>query len=255
MKRIYYPVQKVIGLLILVLVFSCTRREDPHARMEYKITGTITNFVIKKESNFLRFYIRIIPDTLQALIIEGEKEHLNKLQINSRNGTLRIADENPWSISSGFRNSITFYWHVPPELALKISADGTPISIESSDTIYNPNLSIRSAKSFGDINLVVSNTTCSITQSSGAAGVAVKGNTMKLIVTCNGAGPMDLLDLKAEQVQVSTEGQNDIYLHAEKELKALIENIGNVYYSGEPEEILRNGNGPGKLISVEQSKY
>ena len=56
-----------------------------------------------------------------------------------------------------------------------------------------------------------------------------------------------LQDLKNDSCLVDHRGIGDVYVNTKEWFKVSIDNIGNVYYSGNP-EVLSYVNGSGKLI-------
>lgn len=245
---------RIFTSLILMAYFaaSCTEWNATSEQVvkEVETPDTITKVSITKNSNFLRFQVHLIPDTIHAFFLEGDTKSVNGVVAETDGRMLVLEDENAWRLAEGFHNTLHFKWHIPPGTSFNLRVDGTPINISSADTLRNPSLAISSSKSFGTINLLVANNRCAISQSSGSADFTVKGRTQKLSVTCNGSGPMFMDKLVADAVSVATEGQNDVYIHCKKQLKATINNIGNVYYAGNPGEITEKGDGPGKLIAI-----
>jgi len=239
-------------VLIVCLIVSCTDGNLRSAHIEKKVetTDTITRVSITKKSNFLRFHVHLIPDTFHAFFLEGEKIHVESMEVQTDNNKLTLIDHNSWSISGGFHEMVHFNWHIPPDKSFTLHINGSPINISSADTLRNPSFVIASSKSFGTIDVLVANNRCAISQNSGSADFIVKGRTGRLSLTSNGSGPMRMNELIAEEVHVSTEGRNDVYIYCEKQLNATINNIGNVYYAGNPGDINVNGSGPGQLIAI-----
>ena len=63
-------------------------------------------------------------------------------------------------------------------------------------------------------------------------------------------GLIDNRNLKSEMVYATTKSSNNLYLNANRNLTASIENIGNIYYSGSPIISLQQS-GSGQLIKLE----
>jgi len=61
-------------------------------------------------------------------------------------------------------------------------------------------------------------------------------------------GLYDARDMKTGYTFITSRGSNDCYVRASNGLDATITSIGNIYYSGDPENIKVNITGTGKLI-------
>jgi hypothetical protein len=78
--------------------------------------------------------------------------------------------------------------------------------------------------------------------------VALKGFCEISYLYAAGFGRIDNRGLVSKFVYVNNKSSNDLYLQVTTELGATIENIGNIYYSGNPSVVNLNQIGTGKLI-------
>jgi hypothetical protein len=85
----------------------------------------------------------------------------------------------------------------------------------------------------------------------GTADVILKGFCEISYLYSAGFGLIDNRDLVSKFVYVNNKSSNDLYLQATTELGATIENIGNIYYSGNPPVVNFKQIGTGKLIKLD----
>jgi hypothetical protein len=85
----------------------------------------------------------------------------------------------------------------------------------------------------------------------GTADLKVSGTSGVTFLSSKGLGPVDCLDLSSRLAYVYTLSPNDCYINVIDVLDVTIENIGNVYYKGNPFDIDVNLPGSGKLIKLE----
>lgn len=85
----------------------------------------------------------------------------------------------------------------------------------------------------------------------GTADIRLNGEVDVCYVYGDGFGRIDNRDLVVSQVYVTNRSSNDIFLQATLRLGATIENIGNIYYRGDPPEIELQRTGSGQLIRMD----
>ncbi|MCF6170773.1 MAG: DUF2807 domain-containing protein [Bacteroidales bacterium] len=90
---------------------------------------------------------------------------------------------------------------------------------------------------------------CNLTY--GTADIVLKGNCDIAYYFAAGFGRIDNRDLSSKFVYVNNKSSNDLFLQATVELGATIENIGNIYYAGNPPAVFLDKIGDGDLIKLE----
>ena len=85
----------------------------------------------------------------------------------------------------------------------------------------------------------------------GVVSVLVSGFSQVNYISNKGYGPIDARDLLTKYSYLSTMSPNDCFIWAVNEIGVTIDNIGNVYYKGDPPVINRQLNGSGQLIRMD----
>lgn len=81
----------------------------------------------------------------------------------------------------------------------------------------------------------------------GSSDIKITGRTATLTADLNGAGDLEAFGLRAETVLVTSRGAGDATVHADKEIKAVLDGAGDVTYLGSPDRVIQKGNGIGDL--------
>ena len=85
----------------------------------------------------------------------------------------------------------------------------------------------------------------------GTVDVFAYGISNVTFLSSKGFGPVNCLDLISTYFYMRTISPNDCYIYVSYELGAEIDNIGNVYYKGNPWFISCNQSSSGKLIKLD----
>ena len=81
----------------------------------------------------------------------------------------------------------------------------------------------------------------------GASKFRASGDTSKLDITLNGAGLVDARELRAERVNVVTNGAGTVTVRASDSLDATVNGVGTIDYYGDPKAVNPKVNGIGKI--------
>jgi hypothetical protein len=85
----------------------------------------------------------------------------------------------------------------------------------------------------------------------GVTSLNLSGESVVSYISNKGYGPVDALNLNTEFTFMSTSSPNDCFVMVHNELGVTINNIGNVYYKGNPGIINQSLSSSGKLIRLE----
>lgn len=121
-------------------------------------------------------------------------------------------------------------------------------NIISLDTIRSPVLKIHLWGGCGDIDLLVNIGDGTFIQHLGTATLVLKGKCNVSNVYAGDFGLLQLKELRTGYTFVISNSSNDCYVNARHQLSATINSIGNIYYSGNPAEIVSDIKGAGRLI-------
>jgi hypothetical protein len=83
------------------------------------------------------------------------------------------------------------------------------------------------------------------------ATVSLSGISQVSYISNKGYGPVNALGLWTNYTFLGTYSPNDCYVYVEGEIGATINNIGNVYYKGNPPVVNQDLTSSGKLIPIE----
>ncbi len=122
--------------------------------------------------------------------------------------------------------------------------------ITNSDTLFARELYIESDGSAGHIDLCIYAYTSYVYMHAGYTDATISGFSGVSYLSSGSQGSIDALHLRTGYTYLLNKGVSDIYLWAEKELKAQIDYLGDVYFKGSPYRIHKSGKGEGQLIKL-----
>jgi hypothetical protein len=82
----------------------------------------------------------------------------------------------------------------------------------------------------------------------GSGDIKASGKTGEFVASIEGTVDLNAKNLKSEKVRISVTGASDSSVYASKKLQADISGVGDIYYYGDPEEIIEDISGVGELI-------
>jgi hypothetical protein len=85
----------------------------------------------------------------------------------------------------------------------------------------------------------------------GVVSIVMSGNSQVSYLSNKGYGPVDAQGLFTKYSYLNTLSPNDCIIWAENEIGVTIDNIGNVYYKGDPAVINKQLNSSGRLIRLD----
>ncbi len=86
---------------------------------------------------------------------------------------------------------------------------------------------------------------------SGAGLIDLEGYAYSQIIHLSGAGALEAEKLESRYTEIHISGVGNAKVNARKELNATITGMGNVEYYGDPDEVIRNITGLGKVERAE----
>jgi len=86
---------------------------------------------------------------------------------------------------------------------------------------------------------------------SGAGIVSLAGEVQEQELQLTGAGKLEAFDLVSEVCDISVGGLGSAEIYVTEKLNAKIEGVGSINYAGDPEDIVTEINGLGKIKPVE----
>jgi hypothetical protein len=217
-------------------------------------TGTI----IKEERQVGQFEAVVLKDNINLvliqsnsnrLVVEGGKNLMRKIVTEVENDSvLTIRNDNRCNWVRNYDKPITVFLEFRQLESLEYRSIGDVIN---EDTLWLDSLHLDVREGAGKIKLTVNTPLVYCNLHYGTADIVMEGNANLGYFFGDGFGRIDNRDFLVSQVFVTNRSSNDMYLHAELRLGATIENIGNIYYRGNPPDLGLNRVGAGQLIKID----
>jgi hypothetical protein len=174
------------------------------------------------------------------LEVEGDADDLDDLITEVRNKTLYIKyRRGGWNIR---RNRVTIHLMTPELSEISLSGSGKVIS---RNRLNSDHLEIKVSGS-GKMTLEVSadDLEASI---SGSGNMEVSGTADQVELTISGSGNLEAEELRVDRYDVRISGSGRSRIYVGDELNAKISGSGSVYYTGDPDKVISNVSGSGRV--------
>jgi hypothetical protein len=125
-------------------------------------------------------------------------------------------------------------------------------NIISTNTIVSDSLNIAVWDGSGLIDMDIQTVNSVLSLHYGTVDFYIHGYTQVNYIYAASYGPFHCLDLVSTFCFMNNRGSNDCFVNCTKVLEVEIENIGNIYYKGDPEFIKSKITGTGQLIKLEE---
>jgi hypothetical protein len=166
----------------------------------------------------------------------------------SENGQLEIRNDNSCNWVRSFETPIDVYLDFVKLDSIEYRSIG---DLTNEGTLFLDTLKIDVLEGAGRIEMNVNARVIFCSLPGGTADIVLKGNCEISYLYAAGFGLIDNRGLLSKFVYVNNKSSNNLYLQATVELGATIENIGDIYYSGNPPAVELNQIGTGKLIKLD----
>lgn len=245
--------QRVWKLIIIISVFfpSCEKSPIPDC---FKNTGPVVmeeRGVDEFNSILLRHNINLHlrQASTNKIKVEAGQNLMNKIKtIVNENGQLEIRNDNACNWVRSYDIPIDVYLDFVKLDSIEYRSIGDLTSI---NTLVLDSLRLDVLEGAGRISFEVDVSVLYCGFAYGTADIFLSGNCEISYVYSAAYGLIDNRDLKSKFVYANNKSSNDMFLQATTELAVTIENIGNVYYTGNPPTVSFNQIGSGKLINLE----
>ncbi len=243
-----------IWILLLVLAGLLLSCEKSPLSDCFNSTGPITT-VEREVDNFNSILLRhnVNLHLRQAgknkITVKAGSNLMKKIRTEvNENGQLEIRNDNSCNWVRSFEIPIDVYLDFVKLDSIEYRSVGDLLSEE---TLFLDTLKLDVLEGAGKIELQLNARIIYCGMPNGTADVVLKGFCQISYLYTTGLGRIDNRGLHSKYVYVNNKSSNDVYLQATVELGATIENIGNIYYSGNPPVINLNQIGTGKLIKLD----
>ncbi|HHZ65174.1 MAG TPA: DUF2807 domain-containing protein [Flavobacteriales bacterium] len=237
------------SLLLIIVVtsgFSCNKesawdcvKTTGSIEREIRVVDDFTQIQLNQGINLI-----LTQSSAKSLVLEAGKNLLGKITTIVDQGTLVIKNNNSCNWTRSYKKDINIYLNVDQLGTVTHNGYG---KITSTNTITSSSWRV-DVIGDGDVELDIDATyfysgiygsgTLALTGTIGDYGLWVSGNAW---VRCE--------TLNADSVFVTSGSSGDSYVKALYKFKGVISNIGNIYYSGNPSDVILEATGSGQFIS------
>lgn len=212
-------------------------------KKQERIVGDFTNIWLEDNVNII-----LTPDTIDKITIEAGENLMELIHTEIKDNYLYITNENRCNWVRRFDISINAYISLKKLDTICYWGSG---NISCTDTLKNNLFQIDVHDGSGTVDLTIDTEESRLKIHTGPPTLNIKGRTKNSIVYQFGTGMIDARNLISEYTYLKNFGTNDCYVNVTKELEAKINDIGNVYYIGNPYSIKTEYTGSGKLIKLQ----
>ncbi|MEM0940961.1 MAG: head GIN domain-containing protein [Bacteroidota bacterium] len=178
--------------------------------------------------------------------IDCDDDDFKEIEFKMSGDRLIITRENNWSWRSGWRNSdVTIYVTMKEIERLSVSGSGN-IEGKSKLNVEDIELSISGS---GDMELDLIGDELE-TRVSGSGSIHLSGSASEASARVSGSGKIKGEDLTVASFEAKISGSGSCYISVTEEIEASISGSGSVYYAGNPERVISNSSGSGKVKKI-----
>jgi hypothetical protein len=175
-----------------------------------------------------------------SLEVKGDQDDLEDLVTEVRNHTLVIRYERTgWNFG---RDRVTIYVTTPEISEISLGGSGKVISENS---LESDQLELKVSGS-GKMELMLNadEVEASI---SGSGNMTLSGDADEVQLTISGSGSLDAEELEVDRYEVRISGSGRSRINVGDQLNAEISGSGSVYYTGDPDKVISNVSGSGRV--------
>ena len=252
-RNAYKGLKNILLLMILLMmiaglsckkspVLDCFNSTGKIKKIEREI-GDFTSILLKDNVN-----LHLRQANKNKLILEAGSNLMSKIiTVVNAEGVLEIKNDNRCNWVRSFDKPINVYLDFVRLDTLEYRSIG---NVTNEDTLRIDTLVVNVKEGAGKIELTVNTYKISTNLHYGTADIITSGNAKISFVYLAGAGKIDNRLLRAFQVYGINKSSNDVYINTVTTLYVNIDNIGNIYYYGNPGDVTLGGIGTGKLIPL-----
>ncbi len=222
--------------------FDCIKRTGEIQR-ESRTLGNID--IIDVQSNI---DVLLIQDSVCFAEIEAGKNLISNIETSVVGNKLIVKNNNRCNYTRSYKYAIKIYIHFKKLNELIYEGTGP---ITSLNTIKNDKFTFNSWDGTDTVKLQLDVPLVYANIHTGVADLILTGQAEQLFAYAKGSGTFRMQAFKCTNVYTNNETSSDHYFWVENKLEALVQNVGNTYYKGNPAEITQINNHQGKLIQVQ----
>lgn len=124
-------------------------------------------------------------------------------------------------------------------------------NVSCTNQLVNDSIKVDVWEGAGSIHLRLNMEKSFFTIHQGTVDAKLTGDVWVSFINSNGLGPVEALGLTSQYTYIHSSSPNHVYLNVQQLLSGTIDNIGNIYYSGDPHSISVEEQSTGELIKLE----
>ncbi len=240
----------VIYIISVLLLMSCKKELTINCKLtsgdivsDFRSVSDYKNILIKDN-------ISVVFKKMQDGIIEVEagRNLLSNIRTSTNDqGWLVLENLNSCDWARDYKQTVNVYLDSKGIDTIHYASIG---NVSSIDTLITDTLCVKVTEGSGEISPVISTSILYCQLHYGTSDIKLKGTCRISYVYSASFGLVDLRDISTEIVYVNSISSNDTYVNAQNALGAQIQNIGNIYYTGNPEDVTFIKEGQGELIKL-----
>jgi hypothetical protein len=238
------------ALYIILIFLSASSCQKIGVGDCFKNTGAITT---ESREAFPFTYIHmknnvdvfLTQDQKYSISVRAGKNIISGIKTTISGNTLTIENNNSCNWIRSFESPIEVYLGIPKLDSILYQSSG---NLTSLNRIIGDSIQLDVIEGGGSINLEIEMNRSRFNLHYGTVDLIVKGFSHISYLYSAGYGPADLRDLQTVFTYMGSYSTNNCYVRASLVLEVNIENVGDVYYYGNPSNLSLKGAGTGKLI-------
>jgi len=240
---------KYLSILFIVFASSCGKDSKHDC---FKRTG-VGMCEIRNISGYNKIEINgkldvVLTSEESELSISGGENLLPKITTKLQDSTLIIDNKNKYNLTRSYKK-VDILVSIPVNNLKELVVNGKG-SISSMDTISANYLTISFVTGISDLNLKLKTTNLELVVHDGGGDIILSGTSQNVNIYNNGYAYVDLGKLQSSYVFLANKSQNKTFINASNRIDVEIYDVGNVYYTGNPQEINLQSYSDGKLIEL-----
>jgi hypothetical protein len=241
-----------LSLLIFValLVSSCQKanrldciKRSGSITTENRVLGSFS--IIEVYDNVQVF---LIQDTSNFILIKAGENLLSNIATSIEGQTLVIKNKNKCNFTRSYKYQIEIYIHFKKLDELIYRGTGP---ITSLNTLVNDTFTFNSWDGTDSVKLNLEVPLVKANIHTGVADLFVKGFAHQLYAYARNSGSFRMQEFICENVYTNNQSSSDSYFNVKNQLEALVQYVGNTYYIGNPNQIIKKESNKGKLIKLQ----
>lgn len=235
------------GLLSVLMLAGCEEAGDLW-RDQKKIVRQVDLEPRDAIWTYGLFDIRLVQDTTYKLVIRGYREVVNNIHVsqNKRKTTVSEDFSNHWY--SGKSKPVLEYHFV----GLRYCRIEEPSRLSSPDTIHSNHLEVIVANELSEIDLVVDAGYLYLENwTTNTGNYSFRGKAHHYEVELHGSGRLQADSLHTKNAVIRQQSIGDIHIRTNDTLQVHSSGSGDVFYYGEPAEIIFEQSASGDLIGLD----